>query len=293
MKNVLLSQSAPASRQPAGRTTRFARTARTAVTVAVLLVSATQLAGCFPILAGAMVGGVLLAADRRPTGTQTIDRGLQLEVENTIASRYSSGQASVSVTVYNRKVLLTGEARNDEVKQQIEQYVRGLPNAREVINELQVTSTPGFMTTSNDAYLTSKVKTLLTTADGVPANSIKVTTDKGVVYLLGVVTAAEGDKATEVARNASGVVKVVKAFDYVSDAERARLDAAAAGGSGSNAGDTAVGTPAPVQAVPGAAPNAPVTQGAPANTPAPSATTGTVSTPVGSPVTVPAGRNLP
>ncbi|WP_342052355.1 MULTISPECIES: BON domain-containing protein [unclassified Cupriavidus] len=290
MKNVLLpNPSIPAS---STRRARTARAARTAVTVAALLVSATQLAGCFPVLAGAMAGGVLLAADRRPTGTQAIDRGLQLEIENTLSSRYSGGQASVSVTVFNRKVLLTGEASNEQVKQQIEQYVRSLPNAREVINELQITSSPGFMTTSNDAYLTSKVKTLLATADGVPANSIKVTTDKGVVYLMGVVTTAEGDKATDIARNASGVVKVVKAFDYVSDAERARLDQAAAGGNG-NTGDTPVGTPAPVQSVPGTAPNAPVTSGAPANTPVPTAGDGTVSTPVGSPVTVPAGRNLP
>ena len=285
MKNVLLPTHLSSS-----SSTAPARFARTAVTVAALLVAATQLAGCLPVIAaGAVAGGALIAADRRPTGTQTVDRGLQLEIENTLSTRYSGGQASVSVTVFNRKVLLTGEASNDQVKQQIEQYVRSLPNAREVINELQVTSSPGFMTTSNDAYLTSKVKTLLATTDGVPANSIKVTTDKGVVYLLGVVTASEGDKATDIARNASGVVKVVKAFDYVSDAERARLDAAAAGGQSTTTGDSPVGTPAPVQSVPGAAPNAPVTSGAPANTPVPS----TVSTPVGSPVTVPAGRNLP
>ena len=95
-----------------------------------------------------------------------------------------------------------------------------------MVNEIEITASPGFMTRTNDAYLTSKVKTLLVTADGVPANSIKVTTDKSVVYLMGVVTSVEGDKATDVARNASGVQKVVKVFDYVSEAERARLDQA-------------------------------------------------------------------
>lgn len=294
MKNVPLPPSASVQRHTAGRTRRLARTA---VTVAALVVSATQLAGCFPVLAGAVAGGVLLATDRRPTGTQAIDRGLQLEIENTIKTRYSDGQASVSVTVYNRKVLLTGEASSEQVKQQIDQYVRGLPNTRELINDLQITSTPGFMTASNDAYLTSKVKTLLATAEGVPSNSIKVTTDKGVVYLLGVVTQKEGDLATDVARNASGVVKVVKAFDYVSEEERTRLDAAATSQNG-NPGDTPVGQPAPVQSVPGSAPNAPVTNDAPAGTPAPgtpggTGTNGTVSTPVGSPVTLPPGRNLP
>ncbi|WP_454765297.1 BON domain-containing protein [Cupriavidus campinensis] len=267
-----------------------ARMARTAITVAALLVSATQLAGCFPVLAGAMGTGVMMATDRRPTGTQTIDRGLQMEIDSTLSSRYD-GQARVDAAVFNRKVLLVGEAKDASVKQQIEQYVRGLPNAREVINELEITSTPGFMTRSNDAYLTSKVKTFLVTADGVPANSIKVTTDKSVVYLMGVVTAPEGDRATEVARNASGVQKVVKAFDYVSDAERARLDAAASS-QNQNPGSEPVGTPAPVQSVPGAAPNAPVTSDAPAGTPPP-ATTAPVAAPVSSPVALPPGRSLP
>lgn len=264
-----------------------ARLARTAITVAALLVSATQLAGCFPVLAGAVGTGVVLATDRRPTGTQAIDRGLQMEIDSTLDSQYS-GQARVDAAVFNRKVLLVGEARNAEVKQKVEQYVRSLPNAREVLDEITVASTPGFMDRTNDAYLTSKVKTFLVTAEGVPANSIKVTTDKGVVYLMGVVTAAEGDRATEVARNASGVQKVVKAFDYVSDAERARLDAAASS-QNPNTGSESVGTPAPVQSVPGAAPNAPVTSDAPAGT----VTTAPVAAPVSSPVALPPGRSLP
>ncbi|SDD16894.1 Osmotically-inducible protein OsmY, contains BON domain [Cupriavidus sp. YR651] len=268
-----------------------ARMARTAITVAALVVSATQLAGCFPVLAGAVGTGVVMATDRRPTGTQTIDRGLQLEIDNTLNARYS-GQARVDAAVFNRKVLLVGEAKDANVKQQVDQYVRGLSNAREVVNELEITSSPGFMTKSNDAYLTSKVKTLLVTADGVPANSIKVTTDKSVVYLMGVVTSAEGDKATEVARNASGVQKVVKVFDYVSDAERARLDAASSSTNG-NTGSEAVGTPAPVQSVPGTAPNAPVTSGAPATTATNGTTTSPVAAPVSSPVALPPGRSLP
>lgn len=269
-----------------------ARMARTAVTVAALLVSATQLAGCFPVLAGAVGTGVVMATDRRPTGTQTIDRGLQVEIDSTLSQRYSDAQARVSTSVYNRKVLLTGEATNAEIKQQIEQYVRGLSNAREVINELEITASPGFMTRSNDTYLTSKVKTLLVTADGVPANSIKVTTEKSVVYLMGVVTSPEGDKATDVARNASGVQKVVKVFDYVSDAEKARLDQASSSQYG-NSGSEAVGTPAPVQSVPGSQPNAPVTADAPASMGSSGATTSPVAAPVSSPVALPPGRNLP
>ena len=290
MTNLPTTQ-APRNGAGARHPSRTAGLGRASLAAAAVLVCATQLAGCFPVIAGAMGTGVAMATDRRPAATQTVDRGLQLEAENTINSRYS-GQARVSVTAFNRKVLLTGEASNDNVKQQIEQYVRGLPNARVVINELEIVNSPGFMTQSQDAYLTSKVKTLMVTADGVPANSIKVTTEKGVVYMLGVVTNGEGDKATEVARNASGVQKVVKVFDYVSEAERARLDQAASSQNG-NAGSDAVGTPAPVQTVPGSQPNAPVTSDAPASMGSSGATTSPVTAPVTSPVALPPGRNLP
>ncbi len=267
------------------------RLVRTAVTAAVLLVSATQLAGCFPVMAGAVASGVTMATDRRPTATQTIDRGLQLEIDNTLSSRYS-GQARVGVSVFNRKVLLTGEAKDNNVKQQVEQYVRGLPNVREVVNELEIVSSPGFMTQSQDTYTTSKVKTLLMTAEGVPSNSIKITTEKSVVYMLGIVTQPEGDKATEVARNAGGVTKVVKAFDYINEAERQRLDAAASSQNPSLDGTSSSGgTPAPTQ---GATP-APVTSATPAaGTGATSSqVTAPTTSPVTSPTTLPPGRNLP
>lgn len=260
--------------------------ARAAVAAALLLGATSQLTACFPVIAAGVAGTVVSATDRRPTATQTVDRGLQLEVENTLASRYN-GIARVNVTVFNRKVLLTGEAKDANVKQQIDQYVRGLPNAREVINDIEIVSTPGFAAQSQDAYLTSKVKTVLLTAEGVPSNSIKVTTEKSVVYLMGVVTAPEGDRATEAARNVSGVAKVVKAFDFVSEAERARLDAAATSQNTPPGGDTAGGTPAPVQSTP-AAP----TQYAPA--PATGATVpAPVTAPVTPPVAVPPGRALP
>jgi osmotically-inducible protein OsmY len=259
-----------------------------ALATAVLVVGATsQLTACVvPVIAaGAVAGTVVSATDRRPTPTQTVDRGLQLEAENTLASRYN-GIARVNVTVFNRKVLLTGEARDANVKQQIDQYVRGLPNAREVINDIEIVSTPGFAAQSQDAYITSKVKTVLLTAEGVPSNSIKVTTEKGVVYLMGVVTAPEGERATEAARNVSGVAKVVKAFDYVSEAERARLDAAASSQNSAPGGDTAGGTPAPVQYTPAAPQTAPAPE-------AGGAVTSPVPAPVAPPVAVPPGRALP
>lgn len=266
--------------------------ARAAATAALLLGVTSQLTACFPVIAAGVAGTVVSATDRRPTPTQTVDRGLQLEAESTLSSRYN-GVARVNVTVYNRKVLLTGEAKDANVKQQIDQYVRGLPNAREVINDIEIVSTPGFAAQSQDAYITSKVKTMLLAAEGVPSNSIKVTTEKGVVYLMGVVTSPEGDRATEAARNVSGVAKVVKAFDYVSDAERARLDAAATSQNTPPGGDTAGGTPAPVQSTPAApSPYAPSTAPATGAT-VPAPTTAPTTAPVTPPVAVPPGRALP
>lgn len=277
-----------------GRT--LARAGRSLATAAVLAAAVMPLAGCFPVIAGAMAGGVVSATDRRPTGTQAIDRGLQLEVENTLATRYS-GAARVNVTVFNRKVLLTGEVKDDKLRQEIDQYVRGLPNAREVINELQVVSSPSFAEQSSDALVTSKVKTMLIGTEGVPSNSIKVTTERGVVYLMGVVTAPEGDRATETARNVGGVTKVVKAFDYINDAERARLDAAS---TSQNADPGTVGTdglPVGVQSSYGPTtitPAAPATpQPGGTAVPATPAPTEATAAPVPSSVTLPPGRSLP
>jgi len=281
--NPLQPQDTPAARR-AVRAAGLPRLARTLVTAAALAAATTQLTACFPVVAGAMAGGVLMATDRRPTATQTVDRGLQIEAESTINSRFGDS-ARVSVTVFNRKVLLTGEAQNNDVKQQIEQYVRGLSNAREVINEIEVISSPSFMTRSEDTYITSKVKTQLMTAEGVPSNSIKVVTEKGVVYLMGIVTNSEGDRATEVARNVGGVTKVVKTFDYVNNTERDRLDKAA------NSQNQA-----PVQTPDDGARNGLATAPATA-APAPSApaavTTSPVDSPAASPVPLPPGRNLP
>lgn len=285
------------------KTSTLPRKLRALTLACVAVLTATQLTGCFPVLAGAMAGGVTSATDRRPTSTQTVDRGLQLEADSTLSSRYPDSAARVSVTVYNRKVLLTGEANNQGTKDQIEQYVRALPNTREVVDDLQIVPSPSFATRSEDTYITSKVKTLLVTGEGVPSNSIKVVTEKGTVYLLGVVTQPEGDRATEVTRNVSGVTKVVKAFDYVSEAEKDRLDKNASS-QNTNYGSTSDGqsSTSGLQPAFGGSPGsstqlAPVSttsgvSGATASSPA-AASSAPVTSSVVSPVALPPGRNLP
>lgn len=259
-----------------------ARIKRTVVLAALAGITATQLTACFPLFAGAVAGGVAMATDRRPTATQTIDRGLQLEAENTLITRYN-GRAHVNVTVYNRKVLLTGEAGSEQTKQEIGQYAQKLENAREVVNELVVTGESSTLSSrTNDTYITAKVKSVLAGAEGVPWNSIKVTTEAQTVFLMGVVTEAEGNRATEAARTVGGVAKVVKVFDYVSDEERKRLDANA--------------TSTNPQVAP-SSPSATATSAAPSTerqAPAPvtSASPGVTVSPTNSPA-LPPGKQLP
>jgi len=256
---------------------------RTVVLAALAGITATQLTACFPLFAGAVAGGVALATDRRPTATQTIDRGLQMEAENTLISRYN-GRAHVNVTVYNRKVLLTGEAGTDATKQEIGQYAQKLQNAHEVVNELVVTGESSTMSSrANDTFITTKAKSVLAGAEGVPWNSIKVTTEAQTVFLMGVVTEAEGNRATEAVRTVSGVNKVVKVFDYVSEDERKRLDTNASSSNASTAPDASQGTPAPVQGTPTA-------KQAPA--PVTSASPGVTVSPTNSPA-LPPGKQLP
>ena len=189
-------------------------------TVFITLLSAgviTQLSGCFPLMAGAMVGTSLAATDRRTLGTQLEARQIQLKAENTIAS--SMQGENVNVTVFNRRVLLTGQTPNLELKNKAEQLARSVENVREVINALEVGIASSLVSRSNDALLTSKVKATFVDAKDVFSNAFKVTTERGVVYLMGRVTQAEGDRAADLTSRIAGVSKVVKVLDLMSEAE--------------------------------------------------------------------------
>ena len=179
--------------------------------------AATQLSGCFPLMAGAMVGTSLAATDRRTLGTQLEDRQIQLKAETTIAS--SMQGENVNVTVFNRRVLLTGQTPTLELKNKAEQLAHSVENVREVINALEVGLVSSLVSRSNDALLTSKVKATFVDAKDVFSNAFKVTTERGVVYLMGRVTQAEGDRAADLTSRIAGVSKVVKVLDLMSEAE--------------------------------------------------------------------------
>jgi len=179
-----------------------------------LLALAPVFTGCAAVVVGgAVAGGAAMATDRRTVGTITEDQEIELRAANRINSKYKD-KVHVSVTSYNRLALITGEAPDEPVKQDVGKIVAGVGNVRSVVNDLVIGPIdPGYW--SNDAITTSKVKARFVDANKFNALNIKVITENGVVYLMGLVTRKEADDATEVARTTGGVKKVVRVFEYI------------------------------------------------------------------------------
>lgn len=194
-----------------------------------LLISALTLSaltpllnGCVAVGAAAVTTGGLAASDRRTVGIQVEDRNIQLKATSGIREKLGSS-ANITATVFNRQVLLTGQAPDDASKRAAEQVVANIPNVRAIVNDVQVAGNTSLSVRSSDALLTTKVKATFVDAQDVYANAFKVTTENGVVYLMGLVTDREGNRAADLASTISGVVKVVKVLDTISEEELSRL----------------------------------------------------------------------
>ena len=172
------------------------------------------LPGCAPVLIGAAAGGAYTSLeDRRTAGVQIDDEGIELRVGNRIGDRFAD-RVHVSVTSYNRSVLLTGEVPNEATRAQVEKFARDNASVRAVTNDLQIAAPSSLGSRANDSLITSRVKARLLESTRVNALHVKVVTEAGVVYLLGIVTEAEANEAVEIARTTAGVIKVVKVFEY-------------------------------------------------------------------------------
>lgn len=185
------------------------------------------LALCVPVLSGcfgaAVVGvgaGALMLTDRRNSETYVTDEGLEIRAANQISAKYGD-KVHVNVTSYNRTLLLTGEVPTAEIKTDAEKLAAGVANVKAISNELAIAGPSSFGGRSNDSYLTSKVKARFVDANKFSANHVKVVTEAGVVFLLGLVTQAEANAAVEIARTTGGVQKVVRVFEIISP-EQAR-----------------------------------------------------------------------
>ncbi len=177
----------------------------------VLALLAVSLQGCIQMAVVGVGAAVVSAVDRRTTGAQIDDEGIELRATNRVSERFSD-KVHVNITSYNRSVLVTGEVPNENIKMEIEKIVTSTPNVR-VINELQVAGLASLTSRASDATITGTVKARFLDAGKFNPLLVKVVTEASVVYLMGMVTESEAAAAVEIARKTSGVRKVVKVFE--------------------------------------------------------------------------------
>ena len=195
---------------------------RSAALIAAIAAS-TALSACAPlIVGGAVLGGTLMATDRRTSGAQVEDQAIELKSLNRIRDVLGD-RGHVSTTSYNRVVLITGEVQNEADKAAVESAVAKVENVKSTVNAVDVVGASSLTSRSNDAILTSKVKASFVDAKDIFANSFKVVTERGTVYLMGRVTDREADRAVEIARGVSGVQKVVRLFEILTEQELADM----------------------------------------------------------------------
>ncbi len=189
---------------------------------ALLAAAALGLQGCEIALLGAAAGGAVTAfEDRRSSGTQLDDEAIELRTGNRVAERFGIDKVHINVNAYNRWALLTGEAPDEATRAEIEKIVAGISSVRGVTNEIQLAPPTPMGSRANDSFITSKIKARYLDARRLNPVHVKVATEAGVVYLMGVLTPKEAEDAVEIARTTSGVRKVVKIFEYCQPADQA------------------------------------------------------------------------
>ncbi len=177
-----------------------------------------SLGGCAALVVGGVIAGTtMVATDRRTSGSQLNDEGIEIRANNRLKEKFGE-RGNFNVTSYNGRVLLTGEVGGNSDKLAAEQLVFQIENVKLVVNELAIAgSTSTLQERGNDTYITSKVKASLIEAKDVSSTAFKVVTERGVVYLMGRVSQREADRGTDIARSVTGVVKVVRSFEIISE----------------------------------------------------------------------------
>ncbi len=195
-------------------------------TVATLL-GATLLSACAPLIVGGAVGGALMYTDRRTSGAQVEDQAVEFKAANRVRELLGD-RGHVNATSYNRVLLVTGEVPTEADRVAVEAALSRVEQVRSVVNELAVMGNSALTARGNDSILTSKVKATFVDADDLHANAIKVVTERSTVFMLGRVTEREATRASELARSVSGVQKVVRVFEILSEEELAKMQPAPA-----------------------------------------------------------------
>lgn len=190
-------------------------TTRTLMLVSVAAVTAvTLLSGCAPLVIGGAATAVMMAEDRRSSGVFVDDENIENRALLKVKTRYNN-QVHVNITSYNRHVLISGEAASEAVKKGVEEEVATVAGIKRIFNEMAVGSQAGVMAVSNDTRLTTIVKTRFLEANRFQPNHVKVVTEAGVVYLMGIVKRSEADAAAQLASTTAGVSRVVRLFEYL------------------------------------------------------------------------------
>ena len=189
-----------------------------------LALSATLLTtACAPLLiGGAMLGGTMVATDRRTSGTQLEDEGIEFKAAARVREQLGD-KAHININSYNRLALITGEVNSEADREKLSAIVSGVENVSNVLNETAVTMNSSLSARSNDVLIATKVKASLVDARDLISNAFYVVVERGTVYLMGRVSEREAKRASDIARSVGGVNKVVRAFDIISEEELARL----------------------------------------------------------------------
>ena len=191
-------------------------------TTGALLSLALYMSACAPILVASVAGSALVATDRRTSGTQLEDETIELRASSKVRDMFGE-KVHVNITSYNRQVLVTGEVPSEKERQAVVGIVEKVENVKSVVNELSVMANASLGSRSNDLVVTGKIKASLVDSRDLFANAFKVVTERNTVYLMGRVTQREADSATQVVRNVSGVNKVVRLFEIISEEELRRM----------------------------------------------------------------------
>lgn len=183
----------------------------------VLALGCLLLAGCAGVVAGG-AAAVSVAHDRRTAGTVVEDESIEMKSVGELDRAGIGARSHLNITSYNRSVLISGEIPDEATRQQAEAVVRRVAEVRQVFNEAAILPASTLANRSNDAWLTTRAKTALFNVDGIrdfDPTRVKIVTERGIVYLMGIVSSREAEAVTAAVRSVPGVQKVVRLFEYV------------------------------------------------------------------------------
>jgi len=184
-----------------------------------VLAAALGSTACAPIIVGgAMVGGALVATDRRTSGTQLEDQTIEFKAAGRIRNELGD-KVHVNANSYNRVLLLTGEANGDAARDQLTTIGKGVDSVQDVINEVEVMPASTLSSRANDTLIATKIKATLVDAKDLVSGAFEVVVERGNVYLMGRVTQREADRSSDLIRTIEGVKKVVRCFEIVTEAQ--------------------------------------------------------------------------